>query len=316
MIRPSSTTKKDTAWPRWSAPAICLALAAITFAVFGQTLGQDFIGFDDDLYVTNNSIVAQGLTLHGIAWVFTHADCFLYHPLTMLSLMTDAQVYGLHAGGFHFTNVLLHTASVILLFLVLRELTGAQWRSAFVAAVFAIHPLRAESVAWIAERKDVLSGFFFLLTLAAYVHYVRKVSLGRYLLVAGGCALALLSKPTAVTLPCVLLLLDFWPLRRMETEKISRLIVEKIPLVALSAGACAMTVLAAGQQIKANAHFSLGLRLANAVVAYVIYLRQMFWPKGLIVPYDFPRHGLPVLEVTAAGAFLIVVSIVLWRVRQ
>ena len=174
MIRPSSTTDKAAARRRWSAPAICLALAAITFVVFGQTLGQDFIGFDDDLYVTNNSIVAQGLTLHGIAWVFTHADCFLYHPLTMLSLMTDAQVYGLHAGGFHFTNVLLHTASVILLFLVLRELTGAQWRSAFVAAVFAIHPLRAESVAWIAERKDVLSGFFFLLTLAAYVHYVAQ----------------------------------------------------------------------------------------------------------------------------------------------
>ena len=170
---------------RWRAPAVCLVLAAITFAVFGQTAGFGFVNFDDDIYVYENAMVAGGLSLKGLAWVFTHADCNLYHPLTMLSLMADYQLHGLHAGGYHFTNVLLHTASVILLFLILRQMTGALWRSAFVAAVFAIHPLRVESVAWVAERKDVLGAFFFMLTLGAYVRYVRKPnSLARYLMVA------------------------------------------------------------------------------------------------------------------------------------
>ena len=153
---------------RWRVAAVCLVLATITFAVFGQTAGFEFVNFDDDLYVYENTKVAGGLSLKGLAWVFTHADCNFYHPLTMLSLMADYQLHGLHAGGYHLTNVLLHTASAILLFLVLRQMTGALWRSAFVAALFAIHPLRVESVAWVAERKDVLSAFFFMLTLGAY----------------------------------------------------------------------------------------------------------------------------------------------------
>ncbi|HZQ48277.1 MAG TPA: hypothetical protein VFC07_14770, partial [Verrucomicrobiae bacterium] len=180
---------------RWRVPGICLALAAITFAVFGQTLHHEFVDFDDNQYVYENPVVRGGLTLKGIVWVFTHFDAANWHPLTWLSHMLDCQLYGLHPGGHHLTNVLLHTATVILLFLVLRQLTGALWRSAFVAAVFAIHPLRVESVAWVAERKDVLSGLFCMLTIGAYVRYARKSwSWGNYGLVLLLFALGLMCK--------------------------------------------------------------------------------------------------------------------------
>jgi len=280
---------------RWRVAGLCLALAAITFAVFGQTAGFGFVNCDDDVYVYENAKVAGGLTLEGLAWVFTHLDCGLYHPLTMLSLMADYQLHGLHAGGYHLTNVLLHTASVILLFLVLLQMTGALWRSAFVAAVFAIHPLRVESVAWAAERKDVLAGFFFMLTLGAYVRYVRKPdSPARYLSVVAAFALALLSKPTVVTLSFVLLLLDYWPLNRFEPpRKLSRLILEKIPLLALAAGACAMTVLAEANGIAARSHVTMLSRLGNATVSCAVYLRQMVWPEGLAVFYPQPEKGYP-----------------------
>jgi tetratricopeptide (TPR) repeat protein len=303
---------------RWRVPSLCLVLAAITFAVFGQTLRHQFVNLDDEVYVYGNPIVAQGLCLKGLAWVFTHADCSLYHPLTMLSLMADYQLHGLHAGGYHLTNVLLHTASVILLFLVLRQMTGALWRSAFVAALFAIHPLRVESVAWVAERKDVLSGFFFMLTLGAYVQYVRKPnSLARYLMVAAAFVLALLSKPTVVTLPFVLLLLDYWPLNRFERPgKLSRLLLEKVPLLALAAGACAVTVLAAGKDITPNAPISMPLRLGNALAYYAVYLRRMVWPEGLAVPYPYPHNGLPRWEMALGGALLAGLSAVAWKERR
>ena len=152
---------------------VCLLLAAITLAVFGQTLGHEFVNYDDDVYVYENSAVTHGLSLKGVEWAFTHIVAFNWHPLTMMSHMLDCQLYGLKPGGHHLTNVLLHTATVILLFLVLRRMTGFLWRSAFVAAVFAIHPLRVESVAWVAERKDVLSGLFFMLTLWAYTRYAQ-----------------------------------------------------------------------------------------------------------------------------------------------
>jgi protein O-mannosyl-transferase len=297
---------------------ICLALAAITFVVFGQTLRHQFVNCDDNAYVYNNPVVASGLTLKGIVWVFTHADCSLYHPLTMLSLMGDCQLYGFHAGGYHFTNVLLHTASVILLFLVLRQMTGALWRSAFVAAVFAIHPLRVESVAWVAERKDVLSGFFFMLTLGAYVHYVRKPeSLARYLMVAAAFVLALLSKPTVVTLPFLLLLLDYWPLRRFEQPgKLSGLIREKIPLLALSAWSCAKTVQAVGKVITSGDAMPMPSRIANALVSCAIYLRQMVWPERLAMPYPYPHNGVPPWQVALAGLLLAGISAVAWRKRR
>jgi tetratricopeptide (TPR) repeat protein len=303
---------------RWLAPGLCLVLAAITFAVFGQTAGFGFLNLDDDLYVFENPHVARSLSLKGLAWVFTHADCNFYHPLTMLSLMGDYQLHGLHAGGYHLTNVLLHTASVILLFLILRQMTGALWRSAFVAAVFAVHPLRVESVAWVAERKDVLSAFFFMLTLGAYARYVRAPnSLARYLVVAAAFVLALLSKPTVVTLPFVLLLLDYWPLRRFEQpRKLSGLILEKIPLLALAAGACAMTVLAEGEAIAFNNDIPMPSRIGNALVSCAVYLRQMVWPEGLAVLYPYPHHGLPPWEVALAGALLAGLSAVAWAERR
>ncbi len=295
---PVGATERDD---RWRVAGLCLLLAAITFAVFGQTSGFGFVNFDDDVYVFDNAKVTGGLSTTGLVWVFTHADCSLYHPLTMLSLMADYQLHGLHAGGYHFTNVVLHAASAILLFLILWQMTGALWRSAFVAALFAIHPLRVESVAWVAERKDVLAAFFFMLTLGAYVRYVRQPnSLARYLMVTAAFVLALLCKPTVVTLPFVLLLLDYWPLQRLES--VGRLLLEKLPLLALAAGACAMTVLAAGQGIAARANVSMLSRLGNALVSYAVFLRQMVWPEGLAPFYPQPEKGYPVW--TTALSFL------------
>ncbi len=312
---------------RWQVAVLCLVLAAITFAVFGQTRNYEFVNFDDNDYVYNNPVVARGLTFRGIVWAFTHTDCNLYHPLTMLSLMGDYQLHGLHAGGYHFTNVALHTASAILLFLILRQMTGALWRSAFVAAVFAIHPLRVESVAWVAERKDVLGGFFFMLTLGAYARYVRKPdSPARYLMVAAAFVLALLSKPTVVTLPFVLLLLDYWPLHRFEPSGPvdppkycgipRRLILEKIPLLALAAGACAITVLVTRGVILSAVRVSVPSRIGNALVYYTTYLRQMIWPEGLAVPYPYPPDGFPPWEMALAGVLLGGLSAAAWRGRR
>ena len=198
---------------RWWAIGVCILLAAITWLVFGQTLRHEFINYDDNDYVLKNAQVARGLTFEGIAWAFTHVHSSNWHPLTWISHMVDCQLFGLNPEGHHFTNVLLHIATAILLFLVLRQMTDSFWPSAFVAAIFAIHPLRVESVAWVAERKDVLSGLFFVLTLGAYTRYVRAPwSLSRYGLVLLLLAAGLMCKPMLVTTPFVLLLLDYWPL--------------------------------------------------------------------------------------------------------
>src|SRR6266850_3137316 len=206
----------STASKRLVAIGICAVLAAITWLVFGQTLGHQFVSFDDPEYVYGNRDVAAGLSLGGIAWGFTHIIAGNWHPITTISHMLDCQLYGLNASGHHFTNVLLHTIAVILLFLALQQMTGSLWRSGFVAALFAIHPLHVESVAWISERKDVLSAVFFMLTLGAYIRYVRALSLAAYLLVLLMFALGLMSKPMLVTVPFVLLLLDYWPLQRFQ----------------------------------------------------------------------------------------------------
>jgi protein O-mannosyl-transferase len=294
---------------RWRAPAVCLVLAAITFAVFGQTLTHGFIDFDDNLYVYDNPVVAGGLTLKGIVWAFTGMHASNWHPLTWLSHMLDCQLYGLNPGGHHLTNVLLHIATVIALFLVLRQVTGAFWRSAFVAAVFAIHPLRVESVAWVAERKDVLSGLFFMLTIGAYVRYARRPwSWGRYGLVLLLFALGLMSKPMLVTLPVVLLLLDYWPLRRVEPRKLSGLVLEKVPLLALSAASCVATLLAQHEGIQSVGSFSLPDRLANALAACMVYLGQMVYPAGLAALYPYPHNGLPTWEVVLGGVLLVGLS--------
>src|SRR5947207_5338071 len=205
--------------PRWQAVSVCICLAVLTWIVFGQTLWHDFINYDDPRYVYENTKITSGLTTAGVAWAFSHIHSENWHPLTTISHMLDCQLYGLNAGGHHFKNVLLHTIAAILLFVALQSMTGALWRSAFVAAVFAIHPLRVESVAWVAERKDVLSGVFFMVTLLAYVQYARAPSIGRYLAVALAFALGLMSKPMLVTLPFVLLLLDYWPLGRITVQR-------------------------------------------------------------------------------------------------
>ncbi|HXP34516.1 MAG TPA: hypothetical protein VN827_03095, partial [Chthoniobacterales bacterium] len=225
--------------------AVCILLTAIIWIVFGQTLGHDFVNFDDDRYVYENPQVSRGLTLDGFKWVLTHSHASLWHPLTTLSHMADCQVYGLRPGGHHFTNVVLHNLGAILLFLVFRGMTGRTWRSAFVAAIFAVHPMRVESVAWIAERKDMLSGVFFMLTLGAYLRYVRTLCISRYVTMSIFLASGLMSKATFVTVPVVLLLLDYWPLQRANDFRAwRRLVIEKIPLFVLSAAAAVATMFA------------------------------------------------------------------------
>ncbi len=333
------------------AAGICVLLALAVFAVFGQTLRHEFVNLDDDSYVYQNPVVMKGLTFQGVSHVFTHQMCDFYHPLTMVSLMLDNQVYGLNPGGYHLTNVLLHAATTVLLFLVLRRMmglrsnksigattlpvglrtdksvgavatgAGALWPSAFVAAVFAIHPLRVESVAWVTERKDVLSGLFFVLTLGAYVRYVEKSKVQSlkskvwYGLMLLFFTLGLLSKPTLVTLPFLLLLLDYWPLARMQPAAprspfmvLRPLIIEKIPLFVLSAAACVATILTQQHLLAPVGVLPLFSRMGYAAVSYVVYLGQMFYPGGLAVIYPYPQKGLPLPEVVLALALLAGIS--------
>ena len=298
---------------RWAAFCVCVYLAGITWVVFGQTLRDQFVNFDDNSYVYENWQVARGLSLQGIRWAFTHPVLYLWTPLVTISHMLDCQLYGLTPAGHHLTNVLLHIATAILLFLVLRQMTGALWRGAFVAAVFAIHPLRVESVAWVAERKDVLSGVFFMLTLGAYVRYARHPpSPGRYLAVMFLFVLGLLVKPMLVTLPCVLLLLDYWPLGRWTTAQgwgnLGRLLREKIPLFVISAVWCVVTLRVGRVPDPAPALFPLPLRIGNAAVSSITYLEQMFYPAGLAVLYPFPPDGQPLWKAALAVFLLIAIT--------
>jgi tetratricopeptide (TPR) repeat protein len=278
----------------------------LTWGVFGQTLRYDFVNYDDPRYVYQNTTITSGISLANIAWAFSHIHSENWHPLTTITHMFDCQLHGLAAGWHHFTNVLLHCLAVILLFLALERMTGALWRSAFVSAVFAVHPLHVESVAWIAERKDVLSAFFFMLTLLAYLHYTRAPSIGRYLTVALAVGLGLMSKPMLVTLPFVLLLLDYWPLGRFEAHRSNtgrqmlQLVLEKIPLIALSAVSCIVTFLAQRGAIGWTEQLPVSARISNALVAYVVYIRQMFCPTGLAVFYPHPENRLPLWEISLA----------------
>lgn len=296
---------------------ISFLLAAAIWLVFGQTLHHGFINYDDDVYVYRNPEVNGGLNVKGLVWAFTHTHSSNWHPITWISHMLDCQVYGLDPRGHHLTNILLHTATAILLFLVLKEMTGFLWRSAFVAAVFAIHPLRVESVAWVAERKDVLSGMLFILTIGAYARYTREPkSFKRYFLVCLMFVLALLSKPTVVTLPFVLLLLDWWPLKRINDSSgrpgISRLIAEKIPLLALSCATCLATLFA---QTDAMSSLPLWMRTANAVESCVTYLGQMFYPVKLAVFYPYPE-SFPFGRIVADVILLLLVTAVAIATRK
>jgi Flp pilus assembly protein TadD len=315
MTTPAADTGRNN--PR-TAFGICVALVILILIVFGKTPGYGFVNLDDDLYVYQNPVVKAGLTAQGIIRVFTHSMCSFYHPLTMFSLMLDAQIYGTWAGGFHLTNILLHTATTILLFLLLRQITGGLWPGAFVAAIFAVHPLHVESVAWISERKDVLSGLFFVLTLWAYVRFARMpFSPGRYLTVLLIFALGLLSKPTLVTVPFVMLLLDYWPLGRFQPAgSWRRLILEKIPLFGLVAVASVLTLAAEGKTITPPGQLPLSLQLENAAVSYAAYLCETFCPTGLAPFYPYPEHGLPAAEVAGAVILLMAISLVAfagWR---
>jgi tetratricopeptide (TPR) repeat protein len=314
-INRQSIALRKTTRRQWLTAGICICLAVLTWAVFGQTLRHDFVNYDDPRYVYQNTRITSGLNIAGIAWAFTHIHSENWHPLTTITHMLDSSLYGLKAGGHHFTNVLLHTVAVVLLFLLLQQMTGALWKSAFVAAVFAIHPLHVESVAWVAERKDVLSGVFFMLTLLAYVHYARAPSTWRYLIVAFVFALGLMSKPMLVTLPFVLLLLDYWPLRRIRDQRsrvgrqLLSLLVEKIPLIALSAVSSVITFLAQRGALGGTEQLPMLARINNALVSYVVYVRQMFWPANLAVFYPHPENRLPPWEISLALAVLIGITI-------
>ena len=314
---------------------LCIALAVVTLLTYCRSFDFDFIQFDDPDYVIENRHVLTGLNLNGMRWAFTTFHSGNWHPLTWLSLQLDTSLIGPKPGSYHATNVYLHIANTVLLFLVLSSMTGAIWRSAMVAALFALHPLRVESVAWISERKDVLSTLFWILTLAAYVAYIRNRSLGRYLLVILAFTLGLMAKPMLVTLPCVLLLLDYWPLGRVPWGPtpanqalapggrtvplpVSRLVLEKLPLLAIAVGSSIVTFQAQRRlAVRTFEEFSLHVRVANALVAYATYLWQMLFPKDLAVFYPHPGAHISMLQAVAAGFLLTVVTgIVLWYGRQ
>src|SRR5256884_238737 len=286
---------------RWQFVGISIFLVAITWAVFGQTIGHQFINYDDPLYVLDNAHVRAGLTWRGIAWAFTHVHSQNWHPLTTISHMLDCQLFGVNPGAHHLVNVFFHSIAAVLLFILLQEMTSSVWASAFVAAIFAIHPLRVESVAWIAERKDVLSGVFFMLTLIAYVAYTRRQTVGSYLTISILFACGLMSKPMLITTPLILLLLDYWPLKRFEGSAVSKLLIEKVPLFALSIGSCVATLWAQNFALGSTQFLPLQWRLTNALFSYFEYVRQMFWPVDLIPFYVHPENRLESWRIFCAA---------------
>jgi Flp pilus assembly protein TadD len=295
---------------------LAIALMLAVLAAFSPILTNQFINFDDGVYVTSNTHVQNGLTLVNLGWAFTTTEASNWHPLTWVSHMIDCQLYGLRPWGHHLTSLLLHAANTLLLFFLLKQVTGADWRSFFVAALFGLHPLRVESVAWAAERKDVLSTFFFLLTLHAYWHYARlaapKSKLKYYWLALLLFALGLMSKPMLVTLPLVLLLLDFWPMGRFKISGWKTLLLEKIPFAALAAASCAQTMTVQARSTTMLEHLTAMNRLENGLVSYVRYLAKTFWPTRLAVFY--PHPGSWSLAQTF-GSCLILSAISIWAFR-
>jgi tetratricopeptide (TPR) repeat protein len=316
-------------------PAISGLLLLAMGLVFAQAVGYGFVDYDDPETVYEHPQITQGLTGQGVGWAFTHRHVFNWVPLTCISHMLDWQLYGPAAGGHHLTNLVLHAATAVLLFLVLRSMTGRLWPSALAAVLFAVHPLRVESVAWVTERKDVLSGLFFVLTLAAYVGYARhRFSMLRYLGIMIFFAMGLMAKPMLVTLPLVLLLLDYWPLRRgAERADLHaapsppppvgrfpwRLVIEKLPLLLLVAVSSVAT-LTQGKALAANERLSFAWRICNALISYVIYVGQSLYPAGLAVLYPRADPDLPLPLARACGAFVLLAGVtavtLLWRRRR
>jgi len=297
---------------------ICLFLVISTLVVYWQVRNYEFVNYDDSLYVTDNLRVQAGLTLENVRWALTATQSSNWHPLTWMSHMLDCQLYGLHAGRHHLISMLFHIMNTLLLFLVFREMTGDLWQSSFIAALFALHPIHVESVAWAAERKNVLSTFFWMLTMWSYVRYSRHPEIKRYLLVMLVFVLGLMSKPMLVTLPFVLLLLDYWPLSRLQPGLSAnvagslqpkatgiRLVLEKIPLFVFAGASCAVTL--GVQPLYSFDQFPLHVRIANALVSYAGYIGKMIWPGNLACIYPYPQQ-IPAWKVTAAGLFLVFIS--------
>ena len=322
----------STKQSRWTLFSISIFLIAITWAVFGQTFHHQFINYDDPLYVLDNAHVRAGLSWRGIAWAFTHVHSQNWHPLTTISHMLDCQLFGVNPGAHHLVNVFWHSAAAVLLFILLARITdgpsrtGGIWLSGFVAAVFAIHPLRVESVAWIAERKDVLSGVFFMLTLLAYTAYTRKQTIARYLTMSILFACGLMSKPMLITTPIVLLLLDYWPLSRGHRSEVrgqnipkvrwTKLILEKIPLFALSIGSCVATFWAQNFALGSTEFLPLKWRITNALFSYFEYVRQMCFPVDLIPFYLHPENRLEIWRFVLAVIVVVAVTAIVFVRRR
>lgn len=297
---------------------LCALLVFATLLLYRGVVHHAFIRFDDEPYVIKNIHVNTGLKLDNVVWAFTSYYMSNWHPVTWLSHMVDCQLFGLNPGYQHLVNVFLHAANALLLFLLLRKATGAGWRSLLVAALFAVHPMNVETVAWVAERKSLLCTFFSLLTVAAYGWYAWRPDLKKYLVVVVAFSLALMSKPMAVTLPVILLLLDYWPLERYASlpfgRKWLRLSMEKLPLLLMSVASSAVTVVAqrSGGSLGGLSAVPLSLRLENAVVSYAAYIGKMFWPAKLAVFYPFPEHSLPWLEVAVSTVVLLVITVAIF----
>lgn len=295
---------------------VCALIAVIVLGVFAPALGNGFVGYDDGDYVAGNPHVRSGLSRENLIWALTASHANNWHPLTWISHQADSTLFGLEPRGHHLTSVVLHAINTALLFWWLNSVTGRLMPSAFVALGFGLHPLRVESVAWVAERKDVLSTLFWMLTLIAYTMWVRKRGAALYALTAAFLAAGLLAKQMLVTLPAALLILDWWPLRR--EEPVRRLVMEKLPLLALSAifSAVAITVQSATGAASSLDRLPLGPRLENALVSSVGYLGKIAWPMDLSVFYPFPLGGIPAWKVAGATVALITISVIALQQRE
>ncbi|MEN6557413.1 MAG: tetratricopeptide repeat protein [Thermoguttaceae bacterium] len=336
----------DRNYDGWTAAMLCTALALVVMVVFGRSVFFGFVNYDDPVNILENPAIARGLSPAGLSWAITTTHGHQWAPLTWTSYLLDFEFVGLRPWGYHLTNVLLHLSTTVLLFLAFWRSTGRLWPSALAAALFGVHPLRAESVAWVSERKGLLSGFWFVASLVAYWYYVRRPgSWRRYLLLAATFALSLLAKPVAMTLPLVLLLLDYWPLGRVAGGRWSvasdrsgnsnstsvvaacpspatahwppaTLLLEKIPLLALSVAAGLLATWGQGTADIGLHKLSLEARLSNGLVSYVSYLGQMVWPVGLSAFYPHPEGGLPFWRPMAALVVLLTISALAWVGRR
>lgn len=307
---------------------LCALLAAAALALYSPVGKHPFIEYDDPDYVVGNKQIHDGVTWTEIVWSLTSVDASNWHPVTWLSHAIDCQLFGLDASGHHWTSAVIHAINAVLLFLLLVSVTKATWRSLLVAALFALHPLNVESVAWIAERKNVLSTLFFLLALGAYGWYARRPGVRRYLTLLALFVLGLASKPMVITLPFVLLLLDVWPLQRIKDwtqpsanfpvrqETFGRLLWEKLPLLACSAGSAVITIIAQKSAAIPSAVLPLSVRIEDAIYAYGMYLWKAIWPAHLALIYPHPGRTLAAWQPLLAAAVLVALSVIAWRQRS